>query len=134
MNFIINGISNWVTIQCEVKIGEEVIDQVEEMKYLGVMISSDGRMEKEVEARIGSATRVIGGMNEAVLKRKELSRSTKLTVVNATMMPALMYLQQSQHIKYKELIMRERTPALFPDWEDHGLYFVSTHHTIAGYS
>ena len=77
--------------ECEVKIGEEVIDQVEEMKYLGVMISSDGRMEKEVEARIGSATRVIGGMNEAVLKRKELSRSTKLTVVNATMMPTLMY-------------------------------------------
>ena len=77
--------------ECEVKIGEEVIDQVEEMKYLGVMISSDGRMEKEVEARIGSATRVIGGMNEAVLKRKELSRSTKLTVVNATMMPTLVY-------------------------------------------
>ena len=44
------------------------------MKYLGVIISSDGRMEKEVEARIGSATRVIGGMNETVLKRKELSR------------------------------------------------------------
>ena len=43
-------------------------------------------------------------------------------------------LQQSQHIKYRELIMRERTPALFPDWEDCGLYFVSTHHTIAGYS
>ena len=37
---------------CEVKIGEEVIDQVDEMKYLGVIISSHGRMEKEVEARI----------------------------------------------------------------------------------
>ncbi|MDA8042237.1 MAG: reverse transcriptase domain-containing protein [Pirellulales bacterium] len=76
---------------CEVKIGEEVIDQVDEMKYLGVIISSDGRMEKEVEARIGSATRVIGGMNETVLKRKELSRSTKLKVVNATMIPTLLY-------------------------------------------
>ena len=33
------------------------------MKYLGVMISSDGNMEKEVvEARIGSAVRMIGGM------------------------------------------------------------------------
>ena len=63
---------------CEVKIDEEVIYHLDEMKYLGVMISSDGRMEKEVEARIGSATRVIGGMNETVLKRKELSRSTKL--------------------------------------------------------
>ena len=76
---------------CEVKIGEEVIDQVDEMKYLGVIISSDGRMEKEVESRIGSATQVIGGMNKTVLKRKELSRSTKLKVVNATMIPTLLY-------------------------------------------
>ena len=30
-------------------------------------------------------------MNDAVLRRKELSRSTKIKVVNATMMPVLMY-------------------------------------------
>ena len=44
-----------------------------------------------MEARIGNATRVIGGMNEMVLRRKELSRSTKLKVVNATVTPTLMY-------------------------------------------
>jgi len=43
-------------------------------------------------------------------------------------------LQVSRYIKYKELIMRERTPALFADWQDCGLYFVSTHCSIAGYS
>ena len=48
-------------------------------------------MDKEVEVRIGSATQVIGGMNKTVLERKELSRSTKLRVVNATMIPTLMY-------------------------------------------
>lgn len=37
---------------CEVRIGDQVIEQVEEMKYLGAIISSDGRMEKEVEERI----------------------------------------------------------------------------------
>ena len=36
----------------EVKIRDEVIEQVETMKYLGVMVSSDGSMEKEIEARI----------------------------------------------------------------------------------
>ena len=77
--------------ECEVKIEEQVIEQVNTMKYLGVLISSDGRMEKEVEARIGSATRVIGGMNEIVLRRKELGRNTKLKVLNAVMMPKLMY-------------------------------------------
>ena len=44
------------------------------MKYLGVMISNDGSMEKEGEARIGSAVRMIGGMSEAVLRRKELNK------------------------------------------------------------
>ena len=34
---------------------------------------------------------MIGGMNEMVLRRKELSRRTKLKVVNATVMPTLMY-------------------------------------------
>ena len=36
--------------ECEVKIGDEVIKQVDAMKYLGVMISSDGSMEKEIES------------------------------------------------------------------------------------
>ena len=42
-------------------------------------------------ARIGIATPGIGGMNEMVLRRKELSRSTKLKVMNAAVMPTLMY-------------------------------------------
>ena len=36
----------------EVKVGDEVMEQVDEMKYLAVMIISDGSIEKEVEARI----------------------------------------------------------------------------------
>ena len=52
---------------CKVRIGDMEIEQVNEMKYLGVMISSDGNMEKEVEARIRSAVRMFGGMSEAVL-------------------------------------------------------------------
>ena len=44
---------------CEVRVGDREIEQVDEMKYLGVTISSDGNMEKEVEARIGSAVRMI---------------------------------------------------------------------------
>ena len=76
---------------CEVRVGDQAVEQVDEMKYLGVMLSSDGRMQKEMEARIGSATRMIGGMSEAVLRRRELSKCTKLKVVNATMMPSLLY-------------------------------------------
>ena len=77
--------------ECEVIIEEQCIEQVNTMKYLGVLISSDGSMEKEVEARFGGATRVIGGMNEIVMRRKELTRNAKLKVLNAVMMPTLMY-------------------------------------------
>ena len=77
--------------ECQVMIGDEELEQVDTMKYLGVMISGDGSMDREVEARIGCASRVIGGMSQAILRRRELSKQTKLRVVNAMMMPALMY-------------------------------------------
>ena len=51
------------------------------MKYLGVMISDDGNMQREAEARVGCASRVIGGLNQAILGRRELTKQTKLKVV-----------------------------------------------------
>ena len=37
------------------------------------------------------ATRLVGGMGDMVLSRRELSKGTKLKVVNAMMMPSLLY-------------------------------------------
>ena len=77
---------------CEVKIGDEVIEQVDTMKYLlSVMVSNDVSMEKEIEARMGNAKRVIGGINDTVLRREDLSQNTKTNVVNTIVMPVLMY-------------------------------------------
>ena len=76
---------------CEVKIGDQELDQVDKMKYLGVVISADGSMEKEDEAKIANATRMIGGMSVVVLRRNELSKNTKLKVMNAAMISTLMY-------------------------------------------
>ena len=47
--------------------------------------------DRELEARIGAATRVIGGMSQTILWRRELSKQTKLKVANTIMMPVLMY-------------------------------------------
>ena len=77
--------------ECQVRIGDEQLEQVDTMKYLGVMIGGDGSMQREVEARVGGASRVIGGLNQAILGRRELSKQTKLKVVTATVMPVLMY-------------------------------------------
>ena len=48
-------------------------------------------MEMVVEARIESAVRMIGGRSEAVLRRKDLSKKTKLKVMGGTMLPTLVY-------------------------------------------
>ena len=57
--------------ECEVKIGNEVIEQVDTMKCLpSVMVGNDGCMEKEIEAKTRNATRVIGEINDTVLRRK----------------------------------------------------------------
>ena len=64
---------------CNVEVYGQEVEQVEVMKYLGVMISSDGSMDSEVEQRIGMASKMIGAIGRTVLGRKELTKSTKLS-------------------------------------------------------
>ena len=73
-----------------VKVNGERVEQVKEMKYLGTMISSDGSMDSEVEQRVGMALRMVGAIRSKVLRRKELSKGTKLRAVNATVISTLM--------------------------------------------
>ena len=76
---------------CCVEVGDRRLELVEVVKYLGVMISGDGRIEEEIRSRIGKAARGIGVLNEPVWKRKELSRRTKLRVYNTIVVPTLVY-------------------------------------------
>ena len=76
---------------CNVEVNVQEVEQVEVMKYLGVMISSDGSMDSEVEQRIGMASKMIGAIGRTVLGRKELTKSTKLRVVNAMVILTLTY-------------------------------------------
>ena len=67
------------------------MEQVKETKYLGTMISSDVSMDSEVEQRVGMASRMAGAIGSTVLGRKELTKGSKLRVVNATVIPTLTY-------------------------------------------
>ena len=44
---------------------DEQLEQANTMKYLGVMISGDDSMDREVE-RIECASRIIGGMSQGI--------------------------------------------------------------------
>ena len=77
--------------QCCVEVGDSKLESVEVVKYLGVMISEDRRMEEEIRNRIGKTSSVIGALCELVWKQKELSRRTKMKVHNVIVVPALMH-------------------------------------------
>ena len=72
------------------------------MKYLGFMISGGDSMDQEVEARIGRASRIIGGTSQGILRRRELSKQTKLRVVIAMVMPVLMYVCEAWALRKEQ--------------------------------
>ncbi|KAI3354306.1 hypothetical protein L3Q82_018492 [Scortum barcoo] len=43
-------------VVCPLRVSGEVLPQVEEFKYLGVLFTSEGKMEREIDRRIGAAS------------------------------------------------------------------------------
>ena len=64
---------------------------MQNMKYLGAILSAYGTCEKEIEHRVGGAARVIGAMRNEVLERRELKKATKMRVYNAMVIPTMLY-------------------------------------------
>ena len=46
-------------VECSLRVGNEILPQVEEFKYLGVLFTSEGRMERKIDRRIGAASAVL---------------------------------------------------------------------------
>lgn len=46
-------------VVCTLRVGEEVLPQVKEFKHFGVLFTSDDRMEREMDRRIGAAAAVM---------------------------------------------------------------------------
>ncbi|KAI3360356.1 hypothetical protein L3Q82_014668 [Scortum barcoo] len=68
-------------VACPLQVGGEVLPQVEEFKYLGVLFTSEGKMEREIDRRIGAASAVMRSVYRTVVVKKELSRKgVKLSI------------------------------------------------------
>ncbi|KAK3517717.1 hypothetical protein QTP70_016386 [Hemibagrus guttatus] len=65
--------------------------QVEEFKYLGILFTSEGRMDREIDRRIGAAAAVMRSMYRSVVVKKELSRKAKLSIYQSSYAPTLTY-------------------------------------------
>ncbi|KAK3507789.1 hypothetical protein QTP70_000372 [Hemibagrus guttatus] len=82
---------NQKKVACTLQVGEEVLPQVEEFKYLGVLFTSEGRMDREIDRRIGAAAAVMRSMYRSVVVKKELSRKAKLSIYQSIYAPTLTY-------------------------------------------
>ncbi|KAK3574904.1 hypothetical protein QTP86_018369, partial [Hemibagrus guttatus] len=78
-------------VACTLQVGREVLPQVEEFKYLGVLFTSEGRMDREIDRRIGAAAAVMRSMYRSVVVKKELSRKVKLSIYQSIYVPTLTY-------------------------------------------
>ncbi|KAK3545223.1 hypothetical protein QTP70_002063 [Hemibagrus guttatus] len=78
-------------VACTLQVGGEVLPQVEEFKYLGVLFTSEGRMDREIDRWIGAAAAVMRSMHRSVVVKKELSRKAKLSIYQSIYALTLTY-------------------------------------------
>ncbi|KAK3515797.1 hypothetical protein QTP70_032936 [Hemibagrus guttatus] len=58
-------------VACTLQVGGEVLPQVEDFKYLRVLFTSDGRMDREIDRRIGAAAAVMRSVYWLEIKGSE---------------------------------------------------------------
>ena len=87
---------------CKVEVDGHNVDNVSEAVYLGVKFSEDGRMEGELERRIGIGMSTVGAMKVNVFENRGLSWKAKMQVYNAMVVPTMTYGCESWVWKVKE--------------------------------
>ena len=77
-------------VQNHINISNMNIEVVDKFKYLGMMITTDGNMKEEIDARIGAASRCYFSLLD-LFKKRSISEKTKLRVYNTIIRPILLY-------------------------------------------
>ena len=59
--------------------------------FILVLFTSDGKMEREIDRRIGAAAAVLSSLYRTVVTKRELSQKAKLSVYRSIFVPTLTY-------------------------------------------
>ena len=76
------------------EIDQESIERVTKFKYLGVTITDGNKMNEEINARISAANRSFYSLRD-IMKRKNISRSTKLRTYNSIIRPIALHASET---------------------------------------
>jgi len=87
---------HWVGLQqsvkrCSLWVGSKLLPQAKELKYLRVLFMSEGKMEREMDRRIGMASAVMRALYRSIVVKRELSWKAKLSIYRSTYVPTLAY-------------------------------------------
>ncbi|KAI3359391.1 hypothetical protein L3Q82_002893 [Scortum barcoo] len=80
-------------VVCPLRVSGEVLPQVEEFKYLGVLFTKvrERWSVRLINRRIGAASAVMRSVYRTVVVKKELSRKAKLSIYRSIYVPTLTY-------------------------------------------
>jgi len=67
------------------------LQQVEKLKWLGVVLTSAGRRNEEIDTRISEANAVLRELYRSVVTKRELSNTAKVSVFKSVFVPILTY-------------------------------------------
>ena len=76
--------------EMNIRLNNSRMEEVESYRYLGVDVSSDGRMSEEVGHRIGEARKASGALQK-LWKNRRMSREAKVGMYEGIVEPSLLY-------------------------------------------
>ena len=74
-----------------ININGSELKNVDQFKYLGSIMSSDGTLSKEIESRISKASQSLGRLRSWVMDNRTIKLSTKLKVYKAVVLTSRLY-------------------------------------------
>ncbi|KAK0144408.1 Ankyrin repeat and sterile alpha motif domain-containing protein 1B [Merluccius polli] len=101
-------------VDCSLRVGSELLPQVKEFKYLQILFMSEGKMECEMDRRIGAASAVMRALYRTVVVKRELSQKAKLSIYQSIYVPTLTYVTErtKSRIQAAEICFLHRVAGL----------------------
>ena len=91
-----------------IKLGEDVLKQVDKFRYLGSTLSSKCGIDAEVNSRIGAAAAAFGKLDSRVFFSHDLKLGTKISVYMAVVLPNILYSAETWTVYSRHVRMLDR--------------------------